>query len=386
VVCQIVLALVLMVGAGLIAKGSALVTDPAPGLDPAHALTMRISLPESKYPGQTEIAGFQERLLRSVRAISGIQSAAVTTNLPYSGSSINADFTIEGRDTRESGSPPAAINSCISADYFSALHLPVLEGRAFTDRDGKDAPLVAIVSRTLVNQYFPSENPIGRHIKIGLPSMDSPWLTIVGVVGDLRRDPFDKFYRPALYRPYQQHAIRSFDVLMRTAGDPKALSAAARAQVFAIDSDQPIYEFKTLEELFDDQLSGFRFLAVLMGVFGLVALFLSSIGVYAVMAYSVNERTHEIGVRMALGASPPDVVWMIVRRGLVLTGTGLLIGLPVTLLIARLLANIIFGVREYDPAMFGTGLAVLAAAALLACYIPARRATRVDPMATLRTD
>jgi putative ABC transport system permease protein len=386
VVCQIVLALVLMVGAGLIAKGSALVTDPAPGLDPTHALTMRISLPESKYPGQTEIAGFQERLLRSVRAISGIQSAAVTTNLPYSGSSINADFTIEGRDTRESGSPPAAINSCISADYFSALHLPVLEGRAFTDRDGKDAPLVAIVSRTLVNQYFPSENPIGRHIKIGLPSMDSPWLTIVGVVGDLRRDPFDKFYRPALYRPYQQHAIRSFDVLMRTAGDPKALSAAARAQVFAIDSDQPIYEFKTLEELFDDQLSGFRFLAVLMGVFGLVALFLSSIGVYAVMAYSVNERTHEIGVRMALGASPPDVVWMIVRRGLVLTGTGLLIGLPVTLLIARLLANIIFGVREYDPAMFGTGLAVLAAAALLACYIPARRATRVDPMATLRTD
>lgn len=386
VVGQIVLALVLMVGAGLIAKGSALVTDPAPGLDPAHALSMRISLPESKYPGQNEIAAFQERLVHSLQAVSGIQAAAVTTNLPYSGSSMSANFTIEGRDARESSSPPAAINACISADYFRALHLPVRQGRSFTDRDGKDAPLVVVISRTLANQYFPGENPIGKHIKIGLPSMDSPWLTIVGIVADLRRDPFDKFYRPAMYRPYQQHAIRSFDVLMRTSGDPKALAAAARAQVSAIDPDQPVYEFKTLEELFNDQLSGFRFLAVLMGVFGFVALFLSSIGVYAVMAYSVNERTHEIGVRMALGARPPDVVWMIVRRGLVLTGTGLLIGLPVTLGIARLLANIIFGVNEYDPAMFGAGLAVLAAAALLACYIPARRATRVDPMATLRTE
>jgi putative ABC transport system permease protein len=386
VVGQIVLALVLTVGAGLIAKGSARVTDPAPGLDPAHALSMRISLPESKYPGQAEIAAFQERLLGSVQAISGIQSAAVATNLPYSGNSASANFTIEGRDTRESGSPPAAINECVSADYFHALHLPVRQGRAFTDRDGKDAPLVAIISRTLANQYFPGENPLGKHIKIGLPSMDSPWLTIVGIVADVRRDPFDKFYRPTMYRPYQQHAIRSFDVLMRTSGDPKALSAAARAQVAAIDSDQPVYEFKTLEELFDGQLSGFRFLAVLMGVFGLVALFLSSIGVYAVMAYSVNERTHEIGVRMALGARSTDVVWMIVRRGLVLAGTGLLIGLPVTLIIARLLANIIFGVKEYDPAMFGMGLLVLASAALLACYIPARRATRVDPMATLRTE
>ena len=238
----------------------------------------------------------------------------------------------------------------------------------------------------LANQYFPGENPIGKHIRVGLPSMDSPWLTIVGVVADLRRDPFDKIERPAMYRPYQQHANRSFDVLMRTSGNPKALSATARAQVSAIDSAQPIYAFKTLEELFNDQLSGFRFLAVLMGVFGFVALFLSSIGVYAVMAYSVNERTHEIGVRMALGARPPDVVWMIVRRGLVLTGTGLLIGLPVTLGIARLLANVIFGVKEYDPAMFGAGLAVLASAALLACYVPARRATRVDPMTTLRTE
>lgn len=386
VVSQIVLALVLMVGAGLIAKGSALVTDPAPGLDPQHALTMRISLPESKYPGQNEIAAFQSRLVLSLQAISGVKDAAIASNLPYSGSSSGANFTIEGRDTREHATPPSAIYECISSGYFRALHLPVREGRSFTDRDGKEAPLVVIISRSLANQYFPGENPVGKHIRIGLPSMNSPWMTIAGIVADVRRDPFDKFYRPALYRPYQQRASRSFDVLIRTAGDPKILAAAARAQVAAIDPDQPVYEFKTLENLFDDQLSGFRFLAVLMAIFGFVALSLATIGVYAVMAYSVNERTHEIGVRMALGARQLDVVWMIVRRGLVLTGTGLLIGLPVTLALARLLANIIFGVNEYDPQMFGTGLAVLAGAAFLACYIPARKATRVDPTVTLRTE
>ncbi len=386
VVGQIVLALVLMVGAGLIAKGSGLVTDPAPGLDPAHALTMRISLPESKYAGQAELAAFQARLLRSIAAIPAVTSAGITTNLPYSGSSNGANFTIEGRDTRENGTSPSAVNACISADYFRALQLPIRAGRSFTERDGKDAPLVVIVSQALVNRYFPGENPLGKHIKVGLPSMDSPWLTIVGVAGDLRRDPFDKILRPAMYRPYQQHAIRSFDVLMRTPGDPKAIAAAARAQVSAIDAEQPVYDFKSMDALFDDQLAGLRFLSVLMGVFGFVALFLASIGVYAVMAYSVNERTHEIGVRMALGARPPDVVWMVVRRGLTLTGTGLLIGLPVTLGLARLLANILFGVNEYDPATFGTGVVVLAGAALLACYIPARRATRVDPMLTLRTE
>ena len=386
VVGQIVLALVLMVGAGLIAKGSAVVTEPAPGLDPAHAFSMRISLPESKYPGQTEIAAFQDRLLRSLQAISGVQAAAMATNLPYSGNAAAANFTMEGRDTREGGEQPSAINQSISADYFRALHLPLRTGRSFSDRDGKDTQLVAIVSRTFANQYFPGENPIGKHIKVGLPSTDSPWLTIVGIAADLRLNPFDKFLRPAMYRPYQQHAARSFDILLRTSGDPKQLAAAARAQVFAIDPDQPVYASKTLEELFNDQLAGFRFLAVLMDIFGLVALFLASIGVYAVMAYSVNERTHEIGVRMALGASFANVVWMVLRRGLTLTGTGLLIGLPVTLGIARLLANIIFGVNEYDPAMFIMGIVVLAGAAALACYIPARRATRVDPIATLRTE
>jgi putative ABC transport system permease protein len=386
VVGQIVLALALMVGAGLIARGSRLVSDPAPGIDSARALTMRISLPESKYPKPGDVAAFQERLLRSLQSIDGVATAAIVSNLPYSGSFTGVNLTIEGRDARAAGTPAGALNQCISPGYFRALHLPMREGREFTESDGQDAPPVAIVSRALATQYYPGQNPIGRHLKIGLPSSDSPWITIVGVVSDMRINPFDKSYRPALYRPCQQRAFRSFDVLIRTPADPRSLMAAARAQVAAIDRDQPVYQLKTLEAVFNDQLSGFRFLAVLMGIFGFVALFLSSIGVYAVMAHSVNERTHEIGVRMALGARQKDVLWMIVRRGLVLTGIGILIGLPVTLALARLLANVVFGVSEYDPATFGTGLIVLAAAAMLACYIPARRATRVDPMVTLRTE
>ena len=175
-------------------------------------------------------------------------------------------------------------------------------------------------------------------------------------------------------------------MLIRTTGDPKRVQAAALAKLAVIDPDQPAYQLRTLEQVFDDQLSGFRFLSVLMGIFGVIALFLSGIGVYAMMAYSVTERTHEIGVRMALGAREPDVLWLIVRRGLVLTAFGLAIGLPATIGLARMLANLIFGVNEYDPATFATGLIVLTGAALIASYIPARRAARVDPIVTLRTE
>jgi len=382
---QIVLALVLLVGAGLIAKGSRLVSDPAPHLDPGKALGLRITL-GAKYAGASDLLAFENRLLQSLRTLPGVIAAGMVSNLPYSGSFANANVTIEGRDTRQTDASPSALNQRASPDYFRALQLPLREGRAFAESDGPDSPRVAVISRNFALRFFPGENPIGKRIKIGLASENADWLTIVGVVSDLRINPFDKFNRPVVYRAAAQTPPRSFDVLIRASGDPQALAAAARAQVAAIDRDQPVYQFMTLDALFNEQLSGFRFLAVLMGIFGFIALFLASIGVYAVMAHSVNERTHEIGVRMALGAREPDVLWMIVRRGLVLTLSGLLIGLPATLAMTRLLANVFFGVNEYDPATFATGLIALTAAALLACYMPARRATRVDPMVTLRTE
>jgi len=383
---QIVLALVLLVGAGLIAKGSRLVADPAPQLDPEKALTMRINLSSSKYAGSSELAAFEQHLLESLRTLPGVTAAGIVSNLPYSGSFSNANVTIEGHDTRQTDTSPSALNQRASPDYFRALQLPLRQGRAFTEGDVADSQRVAMVSRNFALRFLPGENPIGKRIKIGLASENADWITIVGVVSDLRINPFDKFNRPVVYRAYQQTPPRSFDVLIRTSGDPKAVTGAARAQVTAIDRDQPVDRFMTLDALFNEQLSGFRFLAVLMGIFGLIALFLASIGVYAVMAHSVNERTHEIGVRMALGARAPDVLWMIVRRGLTLTASGLLIGLPATLALTRLLANVFFGVNEYDQATFAAGLIALTGAAMLACYIPARRATKVDPMVTLRTE
>lgn len=383
---QIVLALVLLVGAGLIAKGSRLVSDPVPHLDPEKALSMRINLSSAKYAGSNELAALEQRLLESLRALPGVTAAGIVSNLPYSGSFTNANVTIEGQATRQTDTAPSALNQRASPDYFRALQLPLREGRAFTESDGPGSQQVAIVSRNFALRFLPGENPIGKRIKIGLASENADWLTVVGVASDIRINPFDKFNRPVVYRAYQQTPPRSFDVLIRTSGDPKSVAAAARAQVAAIDRDQPVDRFMTLDALFNQQLSGFRFLAVLMGIFGFIALFLASIGVYAVMAHSVNERTHEIGVRMALGAREPDVLWMIVRRGLTLTASGLLIGLPATLALTRLLANIFFGVNEYDLATFVTGLIALTGAALLACYIPARRATRVDPMVTLRTE
>ena len=386
VVGQIVLALVLLVGAGLIAKGSRIISDPAPNLNPSKALAMRLALTNSKYTNISDIRTFEQRLIQSVRTLPSVEDAAVVSTLPYSGSVISANITIEGRDPRSLGGQPGAVNERVSPDYFRALHLPVREGRDFTENDGPYSQRVAIISRGLATRYFPGENPIGKRVKIGLASEPGDWMTIVGIVADIRQNPFDKNYRPVLYRPFAQTPFRAFDVLIRTTGDPKALLAAARAQVAAIDPDQPIFQLKTLEEMFNEQLSGFRFLTVLMMVFGAIALFLSSIGVYSVMAYSVSERTHEIGVRMALGARESDVLWMIVRRGLILTLSGLLIGLPATLALTRLLANIFFGVNGYDPPTFAVGLIVLAGAAILACYIPARRAAAVDPMITLRVE
>jgi len=264
------------------------------------------------------------------------------------------------------------------------LRIPLKDGREFTERDGADAPLVAIVSQSLARRYFPGENPIGKRLKMGNASAAGPWWTVAGVAGDIRHNEGDREPRRTLYRPYRQAPPRAFGVVMRTGGDPLRLAAAARAEVRAIDSDQPISDVRTFAKLISDHLTGLRYVAVLMGVFGLLALLLAAIGVYSVMAHSVTERTHEIGVRMAVGAEQRDVVWMVVKQGMALTAVGAAAGLAAGLGLARVLANLIFGVEAHDVAAFGGVLAVLAGTALVACWAPARRAARTDPMEALR--
>jgi len=383
VVSEVVLAVVLLVGAGLMVKGFRAVADPKPNLEAENILTMKLALLDSQYLAERR-RNFQEQLLRALGTLPGAGSTALIQNLPYSGSSSGRIFTIEGRPAPLPGSAPAAQFQTVGGDYFRALRLPVIEGRDFTESDNEQGLQVAVVSHALARRHFPGESPIGKRLKLGLPDSKNPWLQVVGVVGDIRHDPYDRAPRPTLYRPYRQVDARAFDLLIRAAGDPASLAPAARAAVAGLDPHVPVFGVATYHKVIHDTLTGYRYVAVLMAVSGVLALVLSTIGVYSVMAYAVVERTHEIGVRMALGAEQRNVLWMVVRRGIILMTAGLALGLLGAFAMARMLSRLLFGVATFDALAFGAGMAALIAAALAACYLPARRAARVDPMEALR--
>lgn len=271
-----------------------------------------------------------------------------------------------------------------SYPYFKTLHIPLRGGRLFDEGDGVDTPKVAIVSQRLADRWWKNESPIGRRIKIGEVVPNSPWYRIVGVVGDVMQDPYDRLPRATVYVPYQQAPQRWMDIGVRTAGDPLAVAPAVISAVRSVDPEQPITEMRTLERSIHNRAIGLNYMAALMGVFGGIALLLSAIGVYGVMAYLVSEQTHEIGIRMALGAPRSYVLQMIFRRGMVTCLAGLAVGLPIAYGFARLMASLVFGVSATDLATFvGIPVALMAAAAL-AVYIPAWRAMKIDPIVALR--
>ncbi len=382
VVSEIVLAVVLLIGAGLLVKGFRAVTRPSPNLEPTKVLTMRVLLPEVRYPKDHDVADFQGRLLDRLRGLTGADSSLIT-NVPYSGNSSNSAFTIEGREERRGDLFYAQLQSA-SPDYFRTMRIPLLSGRGFTDVDGERSPLVAVVSETFVRTYFPGENPIGKRFKIGRANSKEPWREIAGVVADIRHEPWDKSLRALIYRPVAQAPRRNVDIVLRAAGDPRQLIAPVRALVYSIDPNQPVTEIKTLDKVISDQLNGYAYVAWMMGIFGVLALALAAAGVYSVMAYSVAERTQEIGVRMALGASQTGVVRMVLCNGMTLAGAGLALGLAAGFGVARLMSTLLFGVSTWDFTALAVSCAVLVASALAACYVPARRAARVDPMIALR--
>jgi putative ABC transport system permease protein len=274
----------------------------------------------------------------------------------------------------------------VTADFHKTLRIPLKGGRLFDARDGDGTPLVGIVNEAFVRRQFPNENPIGRRIKVGTHQANVPWITIVGVAGDVRHNNIDRTVRPLLYRPLVQVPLRAFYAVIRTRGDANAIAAQARAAVYAVDATQPVYRAQSYQKLIDQHMTGIGYVASTMAVSGVLALILSIVGVYGVMAYSVTERTHEIGVRMALGAAQRDVLWQIVRQGLVLTVVGLIIGLAMAAGLARLVSGLIFGVSATDLTSFGGVTLLLVLSAGLACWIPARRASRVDPMVALRNE
>ncbi|MBI3664922.1 MAG: ABC transporter permease [Acidobacteria bacterium] len=387
VVAEIIPAMVLLVGAGLMVKGVGALADPAPNLEPQGVQTMRLALPVSKYPQPHQRVAFQRQLLRRLETIPEASPSGLVSYIPMSGSSNHESFLIEGRPAPTRGEAPSALIQSVSPAYFRAMHIPLRDGRDFSEHDGEETLQVAIISESLARRHFPDENPLGKRLRLHYwitSATEGPWMTIVGVVGDIRHEEIDRVPTRTIYRLYTQAPPRAFSLVMRTSRDPKTLIPAARAEIAGLDSDLPVFEVKTWQKVINDHLVGLRYVAVLMGVFGLLALALATIGVYSVMAYSVTERTHEIGVRMALGAQEREVLWLMAKRGLGLTTVGLSIGLGLSVALARVLSGLVFGVSAYDLAAFSSVAMLLAAAALLACYVPARRAARTDPMEALR--
>ena len=383
VVAQVSLALILMVGAGLMVKGFKSLVNVHRNLAPESVLTMEMNLPRTDgYKTQQQRNAFYEQAVAQLRTIPQVQSAAVLTSLPFSNSFGERNFTVEGRPAE--GEQPTALYECVNPDFFRMMNVPLRGGRLIDDRDAQDATPTVVISENMARTYWPGEDPVGRRLRIGAEAPDNPWLTIVGVVGDLKYQWIRSAPEMVLYRPYLQAARYYSTVALRVAGDPTAIVDTVRQRVAGVDPNMPLYEVKTFASVMHESTMGLAYVAVMLAVIGLLGLVLSAVGVYGVMAYAVNERTHEFGIRMALGAAPSDVLRLALRRGVVLTATGFAVGLPLAIALARLLASIIYGVSASDAQTLILISLTLAIVAGVACYVPAHRAMRVDPMVALR--
>lgn len=381
---EIALSLVLLVGAGLMVRGVNALYGNMDAYEPEKTLTFLVSLPDTRYTSPAQIRHFYERLLASLGEIPDARNVSVASTLPYSNIGNSRVFTIEGQ-ARERGAATGALIQTVSPEVFSLLHVPLRQGRLLTAADGENGQKVIVISESIARRFWPGQNPVGRHLKLGAPDSQEPWLTVAGVTGDVRYRWFERSVPFTIYVPFAQNPQPFTYVVMHTA-NPERLLSTVRARVAKLDAQLPISAARSYAELIRDSLMGMSYLAVMMTVLGAMALALACVGVYGVMAYSVTERTREIGIRMALGAEASSVVGMVLRRGVNLTVIGLLIGLAGSVALARLLASLIFGVSAIDLETFAGVSAALVGVALLASYVPARRAARVDPLISLRCE
>ena len=372
VVAEIAATMVLLAGAGLMVKGSRSLIHVNQSLRPQSILSMQIVLTDKHYGEARQRAAFYDRMLERIAALPGVEGATLVSNVPYGFNERISPYTVEGQPISNSSEQRSAQVQVVSPNYLDTVGIPLLQGRGFQDSDGTDAPGVAIVTENFVRRNWPGANPIGRHIRLGGAAARGPWLTVVGIVKDVRYDPWVTEIAPAIYQPYRQSPLYYTYIAIRTQGDPLALAAPARRAIAALDIDRPFFEIQTLDRVIANKIIGLSYVAVMLTVLGAIAMVFSAVGIYGLMAYSVTERTHEIGIRLALGAARPDVLRMLARHGLLLTFTGLGIGLAISIPLARLLSSMIYGVSANDLATFGGTAFLLTAVALLACYIPAR--------------
>ncbi|HVF88692.1 MAG TPA: ABC transporter permease [Blastocatellia bacterium] len=386
VVAEVSFSLVLLIGAGLIIKSFLQLLKVDPGFNPQNVVTMSVDVPGSRYSTDDAQREFYRQVIERIKALPGADAVGAVSELPLGGGEEVDGFVIEGRPVPTSLSDtPLGDQRVIDENYFNVMRIPLLSGRYFTERDNLKAPRVAVISSGLARRYFPGEDPIGKRIKIdAFDSPDVPWTEIVGVVGDVKHSSLDLESRPQYYLPYYQVIFSNMSFVVRTPLDPASLMAGMRDALWAVDKDQPITDTRTMGQYLDAAVSKKRFSVMLLGLFAGLAIILAAVGIYGVVSYSVTQRTHEIGIRMALGAQSMDVLKLVVGQGLILTLAGVVLGLIAALALTRLIASLLFGVSASDPVIFAAVPLLMISVALLASYLPARRAMRLDPMIALR--
>jgi putative ABC transport system permease protein len=381
VVFEVAIALVLLVGAGLLMKSFLRLQNVNPGFNPDNALTAKIALPGKKYKEPDQQTAFYNQLLEKVSQLPGVTAAGASVVLPLDDDFV-LGFEIEGRPPQPADQDQSTNYYAVTPGYFNAMGIPLRQGRLFDEHDRKDATRVIIINEAMARQLFPDENPIGKRIHVTMG--EKLYREVVGVVGDVKQYGLDQKTPFETYEPFAQEPFSSMSLVVRATGDPATLSNAIRSEVLSIDKDQPVSSIKPLAELVRSSIAQQRFAMLLLGVFAGVAMLLAVVGIYGVMSYSVTQRTHEIGIRMALGASPSNVLRLVVGHGLLLTLIGVALGLGVALLVTKVMASLLFGVSATDLMTFAIFSAALTFVALVACLVPARRALKVDPMIALR--
>jgi putative ABC transport system permease protein len=384
VVFEVSMALLLLIGSGLLLRSLVSIFRVQPGFDPQGTIAFDLDLPGTRYGKPEQSAQFFRDLLPRLNALPGVVSASAVMPLPFSDNSMGTSFAIEGRPVPKSEQPGTQFRS-IGLEYFRTMRIPLIAGRTFTAADTRTSAPVVIINQTLARKFFPNENPIGKRIKPGVSDTgDSVMREIVGVVGDVRHRRLWRAPDPESYVPYDQVAVGGMTMVVRAAADPQALMPVIRNEVKRADAELPLYNVRTLEEYVSGSVAQRRFTALLLGIFAGVALLLAAVGLYGVMSYGVAQRTHEIGVRVALGAESGDVLRLVIGQGLRLTLLGVVLGWLGALGVSRFLSGLLYGIAGDDPVTFAGVAAVFVAVALVACYVPARRAMRVDPLVALR--
>jgi putative ABC transport system permease protein len=384
VVSEVAVALLLLVGAGLMTKSFVRLQQVDPGFDATNVVSMNIALPTSKYR-QQQVNVFYDQLLERLRNLPGVKSVAGINPLPLSDSNVSSRFVVEGAPFVPLADRPFAGVRVVTPDYFQAMGIPNLKGRSFTEQDRENTPRVVIVNEALASRYWPSEDAIGKRLGFVEEFSDKQeWLQVVGVVGNVRHKALETEVMPEVYFPYKQSPENFMNLVVRTTSDPTSIVPTIRSQILSVDKDQPVSDIMTMEQRVAKSVAAKRFVMFLLGTFSILALGLAAVGIYGVMAYLVTQRTQEIGVRMALGAQKRDVLKLVVTKGMALAIIGAAIGLAASLALTRVMRSLLFEVTPTDWLTFVIASTVLLTVALLACYIPARRATKLDPLIALR--